>query len=390
MRVLILASYAPSLIKFRGRLIENMVAAGHEVITAAPDDDGSIEDALGMIGARYVQAPLSRVGMNPLADMRSLWALTALMRHLKPDLLISYTMKPVIYGSLAAKIARVPKIFPMVTGLGYCFSEGTEVKRRLLRLITSALYRLSLRRTDAVIFQNQDDIDEFRHRRIIARDQPVLLVNGSGVDTGQFEASPIPEGAPSFLLVARMIRDKGVFDFVEAARRLRRRFAEPRFHLLGWIDGGPTSARQEDLDAWREEDVADYLGYADDVRPHLQACSVFVLPTYLREGVPRSILEALAMGRAIITTDTPGCRTTVIDGENGFLVPPKDPKALATAMQRFVEDPGLAARMGQRSRELALERFDVRKINAKLLDAMGLIGKPVIDDQSKEWVLKNA
>jgi glycosyltransferase involved in cell wall biosynthesis len=364
--------FAPSLINFRGQLIADMVDAGHEVIAAAPGRQPEVAARLAERGARYLPAPIQRTGLNPLFDAWSIARLGALMRQLRPELLFSYTHKPVIYGSLAAQLARVPQVFSMITGLGYAFAEGRQLGRCALRAVTTRLYRTSLRSASGVFFQNPDDLAEFQRRAIVGARHRLIRVNGSGVDVDHFSQVPLPAGPPSFLLIARLLRDKGIGEYVEAARRLRARHPAARFRLLGPADSNPGAIAPAELERWGAEGVIDYLGETADVRPFLADSTVYVLPSAYREGTPRTVLEAMACGRAVITTDAPGCRETVTPGDNGFLVPVGDAAALAAAMERFILEPGLAAAMGARSRSLAEQKYDVRCVNAVMLDAMGL------------------
>lgn len=371
MRVLVLASFAPSLINFRGQLIADMVQAGHEVVASAPGSDDAVAAQLAARGARYQPAPIQRTGLNPLFDVWSIARLTGLLRELRPEVLFSYTHKPVIYGSLAARLARVPQVFAMITGLGYAFTEGRQLGRCVLREVTTRLYRTSLRSAAGVFFQNPDDLAEFRRLAIVSDRHRLIRVNGSGVDVDRFAYAPPASGPPTFLLIARLLRDKGIGEYVEAARLLRARHPQARFRLLGAADTNPAAIAPAEIERWHAEGVIDYLGEAPDVRPFLHDSTVYVLPSY-REGTPRTVLEAMACGRAVITTDAPGCRETVTPGDNGFLVPVGDAPALAEAMERFILEPELARSMGLRSRALAEEKYDVRRVNAVMLGAMGL------------------
>jgi glycosyltransferase involved in cell wall biosynthesis len=282
---------------------------------------------------------------------------------------MGYTIKPVIYGTLAAWLARVPRRFALITGLGYAFQE--ERGRGRLQALVQRLYACALGRADKVFFQNPDDEAMFRQRAILAAHVPSCVVNGSGVDVSSFQAMPLPPGAPRFLLIARLLGDKGVREYVEAARRIRAKGKGASFGLVGWIDSNPDSIRQDELDAWVAEGVVDYLGKLSDVRPAIANSTVYVLPSY-REGTPRTVLEAMAMQRAVITTDAPGCRETVVHGVNGFLVPVKSVEHLEQAMLRFIDDAELAKTMGVRSREIAVNKYDVRKVNALMLEQMGI------------------
>jgi glycosyltransferase involved in cell wall biosynthesis len=371
MRFLLIAGLAESLINFRGPLIAALQARGLEVHVAAPDMPAKspIRAQLTALGLNVHSIPMGRTGTNPLADLRAMVAMWALMRRLKPDFMMGYTIKAVIYGSLAAWLARVPKRFALITGLGYAF-QGDSQRGRLQALVTR-LYGLALARVDLTFFQNPDDLALFRQRGILTGRVPACVLNGSGVDIESFAPTPVPPGPVRFLLIGRLLGDKGVREYVQAARQLMRRYPEVRFSLVGWIDSNPDAIFQSELDAWIADRSIEFLGRMSDVRPAIAACSVFVLPSY-REGTPRTVLEAMAMGRPVITTDAPGCRETVVDGENGFLVPVKSVDALVKAMEQFVADPDLAPRMGARGRKIAEEKYDVHKVNAVILSAMGI------------------
>jgi glycosyltransferase involved in cell wall biosynthesis len=291
------------------------------------------------------------------------------MRSIKPTYVLGYTIKPVIYGSIAAWLAGVPHRFALITGLGYAF-QGDGQRSRLQTLVQS-LYSLALARVGKVFFQNPDDEALFRQRNILKKSARSVVVNGSGVDVGSFALMHLPSGPPRFLLIARLLGDKGVREYASAANAIRANHPEVRFALVGWIDENPDSISQSELDTWVAEGTLEYLGRMADVRPAIADSTVYVLPSY-REGTPRTVLEAMAMGRAIITTDAPGCRETVVEGENGLLVSVKSVDGLVHAMLKFVKDPGLASRMGTRARQIAEEKYDVHKVNAVMLREMGI------------------
>ena len=249
----------------------------------------------------------------------------------------------------------------MITGLGYAFLPGGGLTKTLIRQIVFIGYRLALKRASLVIFQNQDDIDLFRQLRLLPDQIPVAKVNGSGVDINRFAATPLPPGPPRFLLVARLLRDKGIREFVEAAGIVKRKLQNAQFVLVGKADSNPAAIPLTDLETWIAEGIVEYRGHLHDPYPEFRAAHVFVLPSY-REGTPRACLEAMSSGRAIITTDVPGCRETVSDGENGLLVPARDAVALANAMLRLAENLELTGAMGVRGRRIAEERFDLRKV----------------------------
>lgn len=381
MKVVLLASLSYSLTNFRGALMSAIIAEGHEVVACAPDDDPETAAALAAIGARYRRIPMDRTGLSPFRDLATLRSLVALIRAEAPDVVLAYTQKPIIYGGLAARIAGGRTRFhAMVSGLGHVYSDIPGLRHALLRRLVSRLYRVAIARASAVILFNSDDAAEMRRHGILRPDHRVVQVAGSGVDTGRFSPSPAADGAPVFLMIARLMRDKGLVEFVEAARQVRACFPDTRFRILGPLDPNPTGITLSEIQEWAKAGDVKYLGETRDVAPHLADADVFVLPTYYREGLPRTILEAMACGKPVITTDMPGCRDAVTHGVDGFLVPPRDAPALAEAMLRFIENPELLARMGASARETACDRFDVAKVNAHLIDVMGL-GKPGRDPE---------
>lgn len=370
MRVVVVASLAYSLVNFRGQLLADMVAAGHEVIACAPDDDPLVRARLAGMGVALRRVPMARVGLNPLVDLGTLRSLVALLREERPDVVLAYTQKPIIYAGLAARLTRT-RFYAMVSGLGHVYGEDASPRMRLLRRGVSLLYRAAVREARAVFVFNRDDRAEMLRHAIVAPAACVIQVPGSGVDITRFAATPPPPG-PVFLMIARLLRAKGVDDYVAAARAVRALYPGARFRLLGPTDPGPDGVTASEIARWAEEGVMDYVGETRDVRPFLTEASVFVLPSWYREGLPRTILEAMASGRAVITTDRPGCRDPIDQGANGVVVPARDPAALAAAMERFCADPALAARMGAVARRLATERYAVERVNRLLLDTMEL------------------
>lgn len=370
-KFLTIASLAESLVNFRGPLLAALQAKGMHVHVAAPNlpESSPIRQQLQALGYVVHSVPMRRTGTNPLADAFTLWQLWRLMRRIRPAHVLGYTIKPVIYGCLAAWLAGVPRRFALITGLGYAF-QGQAGARGGLRALVQRLYGLVLRRTHKVFFQNPDDQALFRSLGLSPPATPSCVVNGSGVDVAAFSVAPLP-AEPHFLLIARLLGDKGVREYAQAAQRVKTLYPQAEFSLVGWLDENPDAIAQAELDGWVQAGTLDFLGRLSDVRPAIAACSVYVLPSY-REGTPRTVLEAMAMGRAVITTDAPGCRETVVDGDNGFLVPVKSVDALADAMARFIIDPTLAARMGQRGRQMAEDKYDVHKVNAVMLKEMGL------------------
>ncbi len=355
---------ARSLVNFRGHLLKRLCALGHEVVALAGDADPTVSATLAAWGIRFQTVPLSRTGRNPLQELHVVRNLAATLRDVRPDVYLGYTVKPVVYGGWAAAIAGVPRRVALITGLGTAFLT-TGWKGRALRTLVVEMYRSALARYDHVVFQNPDDCAEFERRRLVTASQ-IARVTGTGIDLAEFPVSPLPTDRPRFLLIARLLREKGIREYADAVRELKQRCPDAVCQLLGPPYESPGAISLSQVRDWEQSTGLEYLGETSDVRPSLAACNVYVLPSY-REGVPRSTQEALAMGRPVITTDVPGCRETVIPGRNGLLVPAHDARSLAAAMHQLAEDPALRDRMGRESRQLAESRFDVHRINDQLV-----------------------
>ena len=368
-KIAIISNYAPSLVNFRGELIKTLVASGHQVVTMGPE--AGFEARLAALGAEYRQIPLRRTGTNQAQDLHTIYALVRALREIRPDVVLSYAIKPVIYGSLAASLAGVNNIYSMITGLGYLFT-GDSTRQRIIYRLIYPLYKTALSKNKAVFFQNPDDLNLFRNLKLVSAKQRQVLINGSGVDTAHFAFSTAPVEPLTFILMARLIWDKGIAEYMTAARNLKKRYPQVSFKLLGPYDSNPNAIKPSEVKKWEEEGIITYLGETNDVRPYLAMTSVFVLPSAYREGTPRSVLEAMSIGRPIITTDAPGCRETVYAGVNGFLVPMKDAIALEKAMERFILHPELIQEFGKASRKIAEDKYDVNKVNKVIIEAMGL------------------
>lgn len=373
MKVLVLSSLAYSLTNFRGALLREMVANGHEVIAVAPDRNAEVETDLAEYGIGFRTVPMQRAGKNPFRDLRLLLGYIALMIREQPDLVLAYTQKPIVYGGLAARILAVPRFYAMMSGLGHVFSpEGKSSP--FFRHVVARLYREAVRRARAVFVFNSDDRGDMIDLGIVSPTQKVITVPGSGIDLERFSEQPLPRSHITFLLIARLLRDKGIYEFAEAARKITVDYPDCDFKILGHIDAeNPTGLTAEECESLSRQYPVRFIPGTSDVRPYLAGASVFVLPSYYREGLPRTLLEAMATGRPVITTDMPGCREPVEEGKNGFIVPPRSTEALVEAMSRLVENPELIAEFGKRSRKLAESIYDVRKVNRLLLEEMDLI-----------------
>lgn len=372
-KFLLIASYSGSLLDFRGQLLQALLDEGLDVYVVAPDMpvDCKVRQQLEAMGIQVYEVALNRTGINFFSDIVTVYQLWSLMNLIKPDYTLGYTIKPVIYGSFAAWLAKVPKSFALITGLGYAFIDnGDGHLKSLIRAIARRLYQMALSKVDTIFFQNPDDKKIFLQQGITNSLSNTCVVNGSGINLSQFSVMPLPD-RPVFLLIARLLGNKGVREYIKAARRVKQKHPQTSFELVGWIDENPDSIDQVELNDWINEGIIDFKGRVSNVQPAITACSVYVLPSY-REGTPRTVLEAMSMGRPIITTDTPGCRETVIDGYNGFLVPMKAVDELVLAMLNFIEQPELVISMGRNSRKLAEEKYDVHKVNDVMLRKMGI------------------
>lgn len=342
---------------FRGDLIKKIIAAGYEVVVTGPNLDNV--DKIEALGARFELIPMNKNGVNPVHDLKYMNALRKLLKKEKPDVTLGYTSKPVIYGSIAARLAKVPHIAAMVTGAGYAFT-ATSKKARLIKLIMSMLYKAAFADCNVAIFQNDDDREQFINEKLVKADK-CRTVNGSGVNTDSFPVSPFPEKI-TFFMLSRVMYSKGIREYLDACCAVKERYPEVRCMLLGACEGIQDSISPEALRVYTDKGIIEHFGETDRVADYYKQCSVYVLPSY-REGTPRTVLEAMSMGRPIITTDAPGCRGTVIDGETGYLVPVKDAAAVAEKMTEFIEHPEKISEMGAKSAEYCREKFDVEKVN---------------------------
>ncbi len=366
--ILLLASLANSLLNFRGDFIVALLKEGYNIYAAAPELPQEVADKLTKWGAKPLTFKLDRAGLNPLKDFKSILELKKLILHYNIDMVFPYTIKPVIYGSIAANLAKTP-VISLITGLGYTFS-GASVKAKLLHQITKRMYKFSLRKNSLVIFQNEDDLILFKKNGILSKNQRATIVNGSGVNLKKFPFREITVTSQNvkFVIVARLIKEKGIQLFMDTAEELKKTYPLAEFHIIGGQAEPPSGINIDVLKRLHDDGTIIFHGLKDDVPTFLKNMHVFVLPTYYREGVPRSILEALSVGLPVITTRTPGCKETVITGKNGFLIPPRDLNALIDSCRYFLDHPDVIQEMGQQSRLLAETKFDVTIINTFLIE----------------------
>ena len=376
MKIVIIGTVASSFLSFRANLIQALLAKDHTVYAFTSqytEEELSKIEALGAIPIPY---ELNRGGMNPLSDAKATYALSKKIKEINPDLVFSYFSKPVIFGTLAAGFAKVPRIVGMLEGLGYAFTaqpEGMSKKAQLIKSIQVFLYKIALPQLDSIIFLNPDDPKDLLEAYHIKVKQLDVL-GGIGLDLEEYNYQPIETTALpiNFLFIGRMLKEKGIHDFIAAAKIVKQNYPDVQFTVLGAIDSSnPGALQQSELDRLISLSIINYPGQVDDVQKWIADSHVFVLPSY-REGVPRSTQEAMAIGRAVITTDVPGCRETVFDGVNGFLVEKWNPQALAEKMIYFIEHPEEIKKMGYESYKIAQDKFDAHKVNKRLINMLGL------------------
>lgn len=373
--VLISQNASPGLLIFRKSFIQFLVGAGHEVYAFALDYTQESKAALSAMGAIPVDYQLSKAGLNPFKDFKDILALTEQLRKVQADMVFGFFVKPSIYGAIAAWLAGVPRRISMLEGLGYIHTptaKGFSFKKKVLRLVHGALSTVGYAFSNKVIFLNHDDPRDLSRFSWINKNK-VAVLGPIGIDLCEYPYSPVDTSRPvRFVFVARLLAEKGIFEFIEAARLVKKVSPGTEFVVLGGLDrDNPTALSKEQLDSFVDEGLVIFPGHVDNVLEWIAGAHVFVLPSY-REGFPRSTQEAMSIGRAVITTDVPGCRETVVDGENGFLVPPWDSSALAEKMLYLVERPDLIQKMGFESHRMAVEKFDVCKANERLANIFGL------------------
>ncbi len=375
-KIIIIGTVASSFYGFRAELIQQLLTKGYQIYAFTSEysgDDLKKLEALGVIPVTY---ELNRGGVNPLADIKATYSLSKKIKKIAPAMVFSYFSKPVIFGTLAAKMAKVPQVIGMLEGLGYTFTdqpEGLKKKTQLIKNIQVLLYRLALPQLDKLIFLNPDDPKDLLEKYSISVKETAVL-GGIGLNLNEYVYLPIDSAKlpVSFLFIGRLLKEKGIHDFVSAAKKVKEQYPDTQFTVLGEIDSSnPGALQQSELDELISTEVINYPGYVHNIKEWIASSHIFVLPSY-REGVPRSTQEAMAIGRPVITTDVPGCRETVIDGVNGFLIEKWNPEALVEKMIYFIENPDQIEKMGYESNKIAQERFDADKVNKRLLTIMGL------------------
>jgi glycosyltransferase involved in cell wall biosynthesis len=374
-KIILIGTVASSFYGFRAELIHELLKKEYQIYAFTSDYTAEDLKKIKKLGAIPVVYSLNRGGLNPLADIIATYHLSKKIKAINPHLVFSYFSKPVIFGTLAAKLAKVPRVIGMLEGLGYTFTEqpeGLSKKTQLIKKIQVFLYRIALPQLDQLIFLNPDDPKDLLEKYAI-NVKNVEVLGGIGLNLEHYKYSTNFIPYISFIFIARLLAEKGIHDYIKAAKIVKEKYPLVKFIVLGAIDKEALgSLKEEELASLVKTNIIEYPGHVSNVSEWIENSSVFVLPSYYREGVPRSTQEAMAIGRAIITTDVPGCRETVEDGVNGFLVPKWDPEALAEKMIYFIEHPEQIRIMGDESYKIAVKKFDAKKVNQRLINILGL------------------
>lgn len=368
--IVIVGALASSITNFRGDLIKRLIIEGHKVTAMSGPASEEQISLIKTMGANFISYPIFRNGLSPKKDFITYLSLRTIFQQINPDIVLAYTIKPVIWSGLALSRYRDIRFYAMIEGLGYAFQAKNSVRKLLMHLVI-ILYKRSLSKAKSVIFLNKDNLREFLNRRIIDLKR-TSLIDGIGVNLNHFSQQALPETSFTFLMIARLLGEKGVREYLSAAKVVKSKYQDVNFKLLGDFDPSPDGMSVEEVLEWKKAGIVEFLDFTDDVRPFMKKCHVYVLPSY-HEGMPRTTMEAMAIGRPILTTDVPGCRDTVEMGINGFLVPKGNSEELAQKMIWFVENPDDCQAMGDASRKIAKNRFDVDKINLDIMRIMELI-----------------
>ncbi|MCF8999467.1 glycosyltransferase family 4 protein [Acinetobacter nectaris] len=365
-----------TMLGFRSDLIQALVHQGHKVYAFVCEYTAEGLSQIESLGVDVITYSMNRGGLNPFSDIKAMFELKNKLQKINPDIVFSYFSKPVVYGSLAAKIAKVPFVAGMIEGLGSPFTQhpsGQSLKIKIIKCVQIGLYHIVFPFLNKIIFLNNDDpIDLVDNHKIKHKKNALTVLGPIGVNLKKYEYTRWDVSKEvSFIFIARLIGEKGIFEYVAAAKEIKRIYPHVSFKIIGGLDlENPDGLSQEALDQLTKEKIVDYYGYVENVPEFIKNSAVFVLPSYYREGVPRSIQEAMAMGRPVITTNVPGCKDTVISGETGYLVPKWDVSALVAKMEIFITKPELINQMGENSYKFALEYFDSVKINQKLIEIL--------------------
>ena len=369
MKALLLSSHTPSLFWFRVDLMKAMQVAGYDVVACGQMPEKEWAERFKKLGVKYRQINVARNGLNPIGDFKTLKDIKRILEEEVPDKIFAFQAKTISYGAMAAKEMGIKEFYPMVAGLGSIF-RGQGLKNKLVRQVMSVLYKQAFKKSKKVFFQNNDDRKTLVDAGLLS-DEQIVMIHGSGVNLDKFSVVPTPKLC-TFLYIGRLIKDKGVGEYLAACKEIKHLYGDKvRCLLVGPYDSNPSALKPEELQPLVDAGIVEYFGEQSDVRPYIKQTSVYVLPSY-HEGTPKTVLENMAMGRAIITSDAPGCRETVVNGKNGYLVEVRNVEAVVAKMQYLIEHPQNISKMGAESRKMAEDLFDVNKVNDIILKTMGM------------------
>lgn len=362
-KMLFIAPKTATFLNFRGQLMKDIVDNGYEVVAIVPED--THDDEFKKINVRKIILNFNKTSISPIATLKYYFSLKKIIKKEQPDKIFAYTIKPVIFGSIAGHKSKVREIYSLVCGLGMVYSVD-NLKTKIIRPICNLAYKIAFKYNEKVIFQNKDDVNEFVNRRIIDNEK-CEVVNGSGVDLNVFKKNELPNN-DSFIMVSRIINEKGFKEFFKAASMIKTKYSNAKFTYIGAYDKS-YKKDFELLKPYIEQGIVEYIPETDKVQEYLSKHAIFVLPSYYREGIPKTLLEATAMGRPIITTNTPGCRETIIEGENGYFVKTRNVDDLVEKMEKMINENDLQS-FGDKSYELCLKKFDIKIINKQMIKIM--------------------
>lgn len=377
-KVILISSYTPSLVNFRFSLIKELQKQNFEVICFGPESDTQTIIQLKENNIKFELYPLKRNTINPFEDIKTVLHLRSRFKILKPDFIIPYTVKPVLYSNIAIRFLDVRSL-SLITGLGYYALPTRSFKAKIAKAIITLLYKFGTTKNVTFAFQNTDDIDFFKEKKILKSNR-YCITPGSGININDFSYSKPVINPISFLFIGRLLKAKGIDLLLKSAKAIKLKYPEIQFNIIGMPDPlNSDSIDESTLKTFDSQGIVNYIGEVRNVKPYFEKSSVFVLPSYYREGVPRTLLEALAKGKPIITTDYVGCRETVVDGVNGFLIEPNSESSLFNAMERVILNPKLIKEFGKSSRILAEKKFDVKIVNKILLDQIKFNSNDVLN-----------
>lgn len=368
-KIIVISSLSRSLVNFRIDLLKKLIEQDYEVVGLGPDEDEETIKTLGKIGVRFQSYFLERTGFNPIKDVQTILDLKKIYKEEKPDYILPYTVKPVIYGNLAKKGTNIQSL-NWITGLGFFGLESKTFQDRVSKFVMTALYKFGFKKKDIILFQNTDDLEFFKNKKIL-RENRFRITPGSGINLEKYSCSDPNTNPVKFVFVGRLIEAKGIRVFIEAAEIFKNKFPDVRFLIIGGLDeGNPFAIQREEINILSEQGIVEFIGHVDNVIDYIRDSSVFVLPSVYREGIPRSILEALSIGRPIITTDNVGCRETVVKDYNGILIEKNNVIELVKAMEFFYHNRESIIEYGKNSRKLAEAKFDVSIVNKIILESL--------------------